>query len=211
MSGGGNWGSHVFQCVFRNVTTRSAVHQHRRLGRNGCLHLYGWSSIPLLFKLCWDRSIFTGSTQVAFDLLHIWSGDSCEDSRVVWHTYAVFLEEPVSRSFSDYSCGKINGSGDFSFVMSGRQLRWFSGVILIMMSWSDVGLFYCAAFLTAFSTVGQKLEINIHTIRQCDSELVFFRQWQAVCKGGQFTAWETQETTVFDYRTALPQSLIHVK
>jgi hypothetical protein len=38
-------------------------------------------------------------------------------------------------------------------------------------------LFYCASFLTAFSTVDQKLQINIHPLRQCDSEVVFSRQW----------------------------------
>jgi hypothetical protein len=66
--------------------------------------------------------------------------------------------------------------------------RGFRRDILSMMSWSDVGLFYCAAFLTAFSTVGQKLQINIYPIGQCDSEVVFFRQWQAAWKGGQFIA-----------------------
>jgi len=75
----------------------------------------------------------------------------------------------------------------YSFVTSGRRLEGIPQGRPQHDVWSDLGLFYCAAFLTAFSTVVQRLQINIRPIRQCDSEVVFFRHWQAAWKGGKFT------------------------
>ena len=52
----------------------------------------------------------------------------------------------------------------YSFVTSGRRLEGILQGRAQRDVWSDLGLFYCAAFLTAFSTVVQKLQINIHPI-----------------------------------------------
>jgi hypothetical protein len=77
----------------------------------------------------------------------------------------------------------------YSFVMSGRRLEGIpqgrpQHDVLVRRAL----VLLCCFFLTAFSTVGQKLQINIHPVRQCDSEFVFFRHWQAAWSGGQFTA-----------------------
>jgi hypothetical protein len=163
--GDGNFRSHSFQYVFRIVTARSAVHRHRRLERTGCLHLYGWSlfsSLPLFFKWCWDCSIFTGPTQVAFDLmlvLHIWPDGGATHLKwwFLWRQPGSLAHVrrrfggTCSPMFQRLQLWKNERIGSFIVLWCpDGGWRGCRRGVLSMMSWSDVGLFYCASFLTVF-------------------------------------------------------------